>query len=261
MKELNKKTQDEFLLASKSKDMIREMMEQDKAKKGKGKGKEKMKEDPDLLEMERHLNILTRKTTIPNPLKEAPTPPVDSLLAHPLPQAAPIPPAHPTPPPQDPLLTPTPPNSLPLPPSPPTSPPHPTSPQEALQTVPLPLLANEATQLVPPLHADKEEVQILDVKQADRRRVRLSDPELVDPSEFSLKIHESTEVHNRENVKLEIRLGYHLHADDREIGYFEEKMLEIFLNNIENKQTTLQRPTPMEQGLSSTCRRQRDWIL
>ena len=89
-------------------------------------------------------------------------------------------------------------------------------------------------------------MKILDVKQADMRRVCLSDPNLIDPFEFTLKIHESTKVHIQENVKLEIRRGYHLHADGREIGYFEEKVLEIFPTNIGKEQPSLQRPTPME---------------
>ena len=78
------------------------------------------------------------------------------------------------------------------------------------------------------------------------KRVCWDDSELINPSLYPIKIHESTEIYIRENVKLEIQRGYHLHADGRQIGYFEEKVLEIFATNIETKQPSLQRTTPME---------------
>ena len=74
LRELNEKTKHEFLVAKKSKDMIREMIEKYKAKKDQGKRNEKMQEYYKLMEMARRLNILTRKVaTIPYLPKEAPT--------------------------------------------------------------------------------------------------------------------------------------------------------------------------------------------
>ena len=67
------------------------------------------------------------------------------------------------------------------------------------------------------------------------KRVKLSDPALIDPFEYPMKIHESTKIHIRENVKLEIYRGYNLHADGREIGYYEEKVLESFPTNLEKE--------------------------
>ena len=77
IKELKELTKHEVSLASKSKDKIREMMEQDKAKKG--KEKEKSQEDPELLEMAWRLNILTRKVVILDIPKEALKPPTNPL--------------------------------------------------------------------------------------------------------------------------------------------------------------------------------------
>ena len=78
------------------------------------------------------------------------------------------------------------------------------------------------------------------------KRVRMRNLELIDPTMYPMKIHESTKVHIRENVKLEIQKGYYLHIDGRQIGYYEEKVLEIFPTNIEKEQPALQRTTPME---------------
>ena len=107
MKELNEQTKHEFLLVSTSKDIIWEMMEKEKARKGLGKGNEKKVEDLVLLETARCLNILTKNAaTIPDLPKEAPTPLADPrpqatplTQVDPIPQAAPIPPVDPTPPP------------------------------------------------------------------------------------------------------------------------------------------------------------------